>query len=187
MIASRLAELLVRHSSPTLAGIKTGSLFSLSQCFNDDLKEAIVQFNCSSKGKNICLIPVRSDQNRTLLYVYRPSFLKQDFRCAKCRNYLEKLGYPVEKAVACVREYIDRLSKSSEFLHEIGFFLGYPADDVIGFIEHGSKCAKCKSAWLVYSDIAGAKRKSRAYRTCQKIYMANWRQGKSIESLTVAV
>jgi len=51
----------------------------------------------------------------------------------KMQDYLKELGYPVEKAVACVREYIDRLSKSSEFLHEIGFFLGYPADDVIRF------------------------------------------------------
>ncbi|NLI72497.1 MAG: DUF3793 family protein [Bacteroidales bacterium] len=182
-----LNELLIRYSAPTLAGIKTGNLFAVTKRLDKNLKKSIAQFNFQANQKNIRLIPIKCQANRTLLYIYRPKFLEQDFRCKTCKYFLGNLGYPVEKASACLREYISRLSKSHEFLHEIGFFLGYPAEDVIGFIKRGPKEAKCNATWLVYSDVTRAQHTAKTYKTCSKIYYTNWQKGRSIESLTVPI
>ncbi|MGB4610025.1 MAG: DUF3793 family protein [Saccharofermentanales bacterium] len=182
-----LDELLIRYSAPTLAGIKTGNLFAVAKRLDHKLKNSIVQFNSQAKQKNIRLIPIKCLKNRTLLYIYRPKFLEKDFKCKTCRYFLGNLGYPVEKPAACLREYISRLSESHEFLHEIGFFLGYPAEDVVGFMKQGPKEAKYNATWLVYSDVASAQHTAKTYKTCSKIYYTNWQKGKSIEKLTVPI
>lgn len=182
-----LDELLIRYSAPTLAGIKTGNLFAVAKRLDHKLKNSIVQFNSQAKQKNIRLIPIKCLKNRTLLYIYRPKFLEKDFKCKTCRYFLGNLGYPVEKPAACLREYISRLSESHEFLHEIGFFLGYPAEDVVGFMKQGPKKAKYNATWLVYSDVASAQHTAKTYKTCSKIYYTNWQKGKSIEKLTVPI
>ena len=187
MSACCLDELLIRYSAPTLAGIKTGNLFAIKGKLDNKLKESIAQFNSKAKQKNICLIPIKCQGCRTLLYIYRPKLLAQDLKCQKCKCFLRELGYPVDRSSACVREYISRLSESPEFLHEIGFFLGYPADDVIGFIQQGPKQAKCNVTWLVYSDVDRAKNIAKAFRTCSKIYYDNWQNGKSLDDLMVAI
>ncbi len=180
-----LNESLVIHSAPTLAGIKTGNLFAVPQKFDQSLRDSITEFNSKAIKKNLRLVPIKAQTERTLLYVYRPRFLDNDFKCEKCRCFLKDLGYPVPETSACVKEYISRLSESSEFLHEIGFFLGYPSEDVIAFIERGPKEAKCNMGWCVYSDVCCAKRKAEAYRICSKIYYENWSNGKSIDNLIV--
>lgn len=39
----------------------------------------------------------------------------------------------------CVAELIRRVRHEEDFPHEIGLFLGYPSEDVSGFIKHGAK------------------------------------------------
>lgn len=51
-----------------------------------------------------------------------------------------------------------RLHGSEEFPHEIGVFLGYPLNDVLGFIKyHGSNC-KGMGDWKVYGDLGEAQK-----------------------------
>ena len=47
---------------------------------------------------------------------------------------------------------VEKLRKDSEFPHEIGLFLGYPAEDVKGFIENKAASSKCSGCWKVYGD-----------------------------------
>lgn len=50
----------------------------------------------------------------------------------------------------CIRNLRIRINSSKTFPHEIGLFLGYPVEDVKGFIENkGENCVKC-GAWKVY-------------------------------------
>ncbi|MDI9497778.1 MAG: DUF3793 family protein [Bacillota bacterium] len=187
MGACCLDDLLIRHSAPSLAGIKTGNLFTVAGRLDRKLKRSIAGFNVKMKRKHIRLIPIQCQGDRTLLFVYRPTLLEQDLMQESCRCCLCRLGYPVESGAACLREYISRLADSDEFLHEIGFFLGYPPDDVIAFMEQGSREAEYRAAWRAYSNVSEAKKTCQAFRTCRRIYCTNWEKGKSIDQLTVAV
>lgn len=80
-----------------------------------------------------------------------------------------------------------RLDEDMEFPHEIGLFLGYPPEDVCGFIENKAEGYKCIGQWKVYGDEAQAKKNFAMYKKCTQVYCAQFAQGKSIKRLTVAV
>ena len=80
-----------------------------------------------------------------------------------------------------------RLQESGDFPHEIGLFLGYPPEDVRGFIENHAEGYKFVGCWKVYGDEKSAKKQFARYKKCTDVYCSQWANGKSIERLTVAV
>ena len=68
---------------------------------------------------------------------------------------------------------------------EVGLFLGYPSEDVNGFISCGAKGAKCVGTWKVYGDVAAARRTFALYRKCTRIYREAYGRHRSLEKLTV--
>jgi hypothetical protein len=58
--------------------------------------------------------------------------------------------------------------------HAVGLFLGYPLDDVLGFIKHRGYNYKLCGIWKVYGDVEQAKNRFRQYdlcRECMKIIL----------------
>ena len=62
-------ELVVRQCAPTLAGIKTGSLFSCPCDSPEELRQEVRRINRLLAGKGLCLLPLRFDGGRALLYL----------------------------------------------------------------------------------------------------------------------
>ena len=56
------------------------------------------------------------------------------------------------------------MKTSESFPHEIGLFLGYPAEDVQGFIRNCAAKPKLVGAWKVYGDAEVAKKKFASYK-----------------------
>ena len=62
---------------------------------------------------------------------------------------------------------LERRISCGSFPHEIGIFLGYPLDDVLGFIENkGENCLFC-GFWKVYSEPERARRTFEKYVYCR--------------------
>ena len=57
----------------------------------------------------------------------------------------------------------DRVSHGGGFPHEIGFFLGYPLADVLGFLALGGECCRMSGYWKVYGDVEQARAAFRLY------------------------
>lgn len=74
----------------------------------------------------------------------------------------------------------------SEFPHEIGFFLGYPYEDVLGFIENRGQNYLEVGPWKVYANQNQARRTFARYRRCARIYARAYRCGQSLRRLTVS-
>ena len=74
-----------------------------------------------------------------MIYIYRPALLEKDMNVREASEILRGKGYIPEEAGRCVAELACRLrsySDTGEFPHEIGLFLGYPPEDVKGFMNH---------------------------------------------------
>ena len=177
-------EMIVRQCAPTLAGIKTGSLFPCPYESRTQLMDEIRAMNHMLVPKGLCMLPVRCEGGSALLYVYRPGRLQQDLQNDLAQRLLQKAGYSRGGSALCVSQLVQRLRRQEDFPHEIGLFLGYPPGDVCGFME-GRAC-KCIGCWKVYTDEAGAKHKFDQYRKCTRIYRAAWAKGTDIERLAVA-
>lgn len=179
-------EMILRHCAPTLARIKTASLFTCQVKNREELKEALRKYNKKFVKKGLRMLPLRYKDGRALIYVYRPTLLSQDLKHSYARSLLSDLGYIPQSAGLSVTRLIKRLNEVEDFPHEIGLFLGYPAEDVKGFIEDGSRSYKCKGYWKVYSDEEKAQRLFAKYKKCTSVYTSKWAQGRSLDKLIVS-
>ena len=125
-------EILIRQGAPTLAGIKTGSLFPCPCEDREDLLADIRRLNRRLSPKGLCLLPIRFLAGRALLYLYRPAELRRDLRDARVSELLRQAGYEDESCARCVARLACRFRESGEFPHEVGLFLSYPPEDVQG-------------------------------------------------------
>ena len=180
-------EYLIEFCAPTLASIKVGSLFSYAYTSEEDLHRQIRELNqqFGEKGVAVCLLRVRS--GRALTYVYRISQLRMTLERPEIQQFLGTYGYDGLDMDAAIQRMKGRICGSTVFPHEIGIFLGYPLEDVAGFIAHGGKECKCAGCWKVYGDEQQAKKKFRQLKKCRDVYRRLWQQGRSVHQLTVAV
>lgn len=180
-------QMIIEQCSPTLAGLKTANLFPCKYDSKEILWNEIRTFNNILSHKGVRMLPVRVEEHFALIYLYRPKKLELDMENELCAEILKSHGYNGIDVNRCVAELIQRFKSCSEFPHEIGLFLGYPPEDVKGFIEHKDKGCKCVGYWKVYSDEAHAKKCFANYKKCTRIYKEQYAKGKTIERLTVAV
>lgn len=181
-----LEELLVRHCAPTLAGIKTGSLFSCAVTCPEALLEELRCLNRCLSPKDLRLLPLRIRENRALLYLYRRARLKEDLSRTGAGTILKHCGYACATPERCITRLRSRLQGGEDFPHEIGLFLGYPPEDVWGFIQNGGECYKCIGCWKVYGDEEKALRTFTQYRLCTQVYLRRLKWGDTIEQLSAA-
>ena len=179
-------EMLVRHCSPTLAGLKPGSLFSCVCTAPAQLREEICQMNHKLVPKGLRVLPMRWMNGRALIYVYRPRDLATKLQNTAAAGILAKCGYPETRVESCICRLRSRFQKGEEFPHEVGLFLGYPPEDVEGFISQKAQNYKCVGCWKVYGDAEAAQRTFEKYKKCTDVYCSQWEKGISIERLTVA-
>ncbi len=173
-----LTDLLVLHSSPTLAGIKSASLVSLAGL---TAREGFPRSAIEKKG--ISFWALRNNRNTLLLLIYREKDLKRILENDEVRMILKPLGY-----TGGVEECLKRLRE--RFLtgcpHEIGLFLGYPVEDVRGFIENNGQNYKMSGIWKVYGDVGYAESLAEKWAACRKAYESAHKRGVSIEKLCVS-
>ncbi len=178
-------QLLIRLCSPTFAGLKTGNLFSVDikdrEKFNAEVREFNRRFAC----KGIRMIPVKYSKKHVLIYVYRPKMLKRDFANEEVCRVLKEKGYSYSNADRCVAQLVKHLEQDSGFPHEIGLFLGYPVDDVLGFMRSSREGVKYTGVWKVYSNKDAALETFDRYKRCTEIYKKAHNNGVSLDELTV--
>ncbi len=179
-------DMLIKHSSPTLAGLKTGNLFVCPFANDKLMRGCIRQWNHAIVRKGLRALPLRYRNQKALIYVYRISHLSRDFQQAAAQKLLTEKGYFSPHPAVCIIHLINKLALDKEFPHEIGLFLGYPPEDVYGFINNSSYRCKCTGYWKVYGDEALAKNSFRRFKKCTEIYCAQYAKGIPLERLTVA-
>lgn len=144
-----------------------------------------------------------------LVYAHRPSLLECHLGDADVASDLLRLGYPAcaharhgrglrpvaharrvpfasacdeELLRACVERLAERFAEQA-VPHEVGYFLGYPAADVRGFIEHEGREFLCCGCWKVYSDVRGAQYRFARYKRCTRRAQALFAAGASLVDL----
>lgn len=173
-----LSDLLVLHSSPTLAGIKSASLVSLSGL---TARTAFPRRAMEEKGLSFWTI--RNSRNAVLLLVYREKQIRKIMEDDDVQMILGPLGY-AEDVQGCLIRLRERFR--SECPHEIGLFLGYPPCDVRGFIENHGKGFVRSGMWKVYGNAEHAAWLSARWEACRRSYEAAYRRGIGIEKLCVS-
>lgn len=179
-------DIIVKHCSPTLAGMKTGNMFSCSFASADEMRDSVRHWNRLLGRKGLRVLPLKFQDKRALVYVYRISHLSRDLKNDAACRLLRERGYETEIPERCIVRLIRKMEECGEFPHEIGLFLGYPPEDVYGFIKNGAQGCKLTGCWKVYGNEENARMTFAKYKKCTDSYTAQFAKGRSVDRLTVA-
>ncbi len=178
-------ELIVDNCSPTLAGIKTGNLFSVKITEETDIYSEVRELNAELRSRGIRVIPLKKTDEYALIYLYRPGHLQKDLNDPQALEILKEKGYECDSPEHCIVQLIRRLKENKVFPHEIGLFLGYPPSDVACFMDHPCEGVKCCGCWKAYSKPETAKETFGRFEMCTRAYRRMNKQGKSLRQLAV--
>lgn len=136
-----LEKYLVEQCAPTLASLKTGTLFGVFEDDEAELARQVRKWQLELASKGLVLTTLRYRNGRALIYLGRLSQLERDLSLPGAGALLRSCGYETGGAVSVLDKLSERLGADGSFPHEIGLFLGYPLPDVLGFIRYGGKTA----------------------------------------------
>ena len=176
-------QTIAQNCAPTLAGIKTGSMFSAEYKDRKALARELFALNALLAKHGLRAVLLRYMKRRALIYLYRPDALEQDLLDPLAASILRDRGYHASDPRLCLGRLIRQFRQSDSFPHEIGLFLGYPPEDVQGFITNPHAGYQCVGCWKVYGDREKAERIFDRYRQCTKAMCRAAARGKTLEQL----
>ena len=179
-------QTIARYCAPTLAGIKTGSMFSAEYTDQKTLARELFELNTLLTRHGLRILLLRCMKKRALIYLYRPDALEQDLLDPEAAAILREHGYKESDPRLCLGKLIRQFRQSEGFPHEVGLFLGYPPADVRSFIRNPHSGYQCVGCWKVYGDREEAERTFDRYRKCTKVLCREAARGKSLEQLITA-
>ena len=177
---------MIKHSAPALARIKVANLFSYPYLSEYQLQQELVEVNQILDQVHFVAQVLKHGQKRALVYVYEKKQLEKRLNQLEIKTFLENIGYQMNSVEVCLSHLKDRLMSNETFPHEIGFFLGYPYEDVVGFIEHEGKAYLYKGYWKVYSHLEETKELFELYSRYKEDYSLKYEQGQTFERLLLA-
>lgn len=139
------------HGAPVLSGLKVSNLIMIPNQWKDAISWIL-------KDTHLKLYLLYIGEEKSALFMYHPQQLAQYLMQPQTFGMLRKMGYvetSFEGLVTKLAErYTDFRHGKRGFPHEMGLFLGYPTEDVKGFIENKGKNFLYAGYWKVYEDIA---------------------------------
>lgn len=182
-----LEKYLVDYCSPTLASVKTANLFAWMYASKAELLEQLSYWNLLMNPKGVFLYAFRTCDTKALIYVCRKKLLTESLNRPGVPSFLSQYGYQNMEADDAILRLRARFASKDDFPHEIGLFLDYPLDDVIGFIENGGQNYIYSGYWKVYVNENETRALFAKYQKCRDLYARLWQEGRSAFQLTVAV
>lgn len=185
MNAKKLEKGLIEHCAPTLAGMKCASLFNYFHEGEQIVREELEEMNQLLNKKGVYVEVLIWRDKSALVYVYRTAMLEKELKQPGTLELLGKYGYKNGEVDDCLKYLKQRLLRCSCFPHEIGVFLGYPLEDVKGFIENrGENCESC-GLWKVYCNREEKDKLFQKLKKCKEVYQQVFCEGRGLLQMTV--
>lgn len=185
-VARTFEELLVEQCAPTLAGVKPASLFRYRGSQMGEARWLADRWGreLAARGLTLQVLKACSLTGACMIFLYRADWLCQILAEPSNRRFLMEQGYPAGVDIPRLLEQLSRrLCLEQDYPHEIGLLLGYPLEDVVGFMENRGRNFTCCGYWKAYGDPEAARRRFAQYRRCTDVYRERFRQGTGIMEL----
>jgi hypothetical protein len=169
---SELETQVALQCAPLLTGLKMSNLLIVAK---HDRNNVIRLFRETAIS---CFLLYESEDKVTFL-LYLKEKLEQYLEMGKVKKMMAAFGYSGMPLGVILRrisvKYSAHMREKMDFPHEIGLLLGYPTEDVSGFIKNGGKNFLYIGYWIVYSNLA----------ECMKIFAGyDWAREKVIHLIS---
>jgi hypothetical protein len=130
-----------------IAGLKPAALVRLPYGLVGDVRDRGGAELC--RRLNLSVLTLREGATGVLALLYRRKTLARKLGTGAGSRYLRALGYPGGCLEGCL-SFLKKRFGEPAFPHEVGIFLGYPLEDVIGFSGGKPSPYNCRGYWRVY-------------------------------------
>ena len=199
----------VQQCAPVLMGVKPAGMFNvvryhqvgthpcgkpiMAQAAREQIELAVEHADAALRETSVRLRVMAHRKGSSMVFVWGPDLMRAFIGRDPEATMLEVEGYDVNDDEACIDRLQTRVLSfdsrprnpdgTDRFPHEVGFLLGYPLDDVTGFVRTRA-AALARGWWNVYSDVARAQRVFRTYDACVTLADQRLCEGGTLASLS---
>lgn len=163
--------------APVLMNYKISNLLIVEK---EKIKQVVQLFQ---KTKLYCRLLMVSEEKSAFL-VYRKTELVSYLERAEVWALMEAFGYENRQLSKILKEFSRRYTQyvqaDGEFPHEMGLLLGYPVEDVVGFIQNEGENFLYSGYWKVYTNLSEALEHFERYNQAKETAVRMIYEGKDI-------
>lgn len=151
--------------APVITGIKISNLFIVASEDEDAVRTIL-------KKTGIIHYRLLRQEGKSTFLLFRIPELAAYLQDPNVQHILAEHGYSDLSLGGILRmfqyRYETYMNQGEGFPHEMGLLLGYPIEDVRGFIEHRGKNYLYAGYWKVYADVEEKRQLFEAYESAKE-------------------
>ncbi len=146
---------LAMQCAPLITGIKISNLLIIP-AENEKTLRAVLMHT------GICFYRLLKTDDRITFLLFRRNELEAYMNRTEIQGFFKREGY-TDFTIGCILRtfqlrYQAYMIREMAFPHEMGLLLGYPIEDVRGFIDHAGENYLYSGYWKVYQDVEAKKK-----------------------------
>ena len=165
------------YCAPLIAGLKVSNLFIVSANEVEDLSQVL-------RKTGLVFLKLADVNGRVTFLLFRREELREHLADRKVQQILRECGYEDLSFRGILYRFMERYQAYAKgernYPHEIGLLLGYPAEDVEGFILHNGQNYLFAGYWKVYADAPQKQELFRQYEAAEQEVVVLLSQGTGI-------
>ena len=170
-----IQHLIAFHCAPVLAGIKISNLVVTCEKSSGEVSKLL-------DGTEFEVFELSRLRGKVALLIFNREKLLRYLSEATCAEFLMNMGHSSTDVDCVLKELALRYSEyekeNASFPHELGIVLGYPVEDVKGFMTNDGQNYIFSGYWKVYCRAERARAIFRAYDDCVEGMMRALLSGK---------
>lgn len=151
--------------APLITGIKISNLLIVSSADAENVPYVL-------RKTGLAFVRLSQMKNKVMFLLFRRKELGAYLQEMDVQQILQEYGYEDLSFRGIIRifagHYQAYVEKEAGFPHEMGLLLGYPVEDVRGFIVHKGQNFLYSGYWKVYADVAKKQEMFRQYEEAQR-------------------
>lgn len=180
MDLGKIEKQLVFQCAPLIAGLKMSNLFVIQK---DHLRRLCFLLH---KSRIRCRVLYWEKDSLTVL-LYQPAMLSVCLHGQRARMLLRREGYEEMELASVLISFTHRYRQYRmgfrPFPHELGLLLGYPLEDVEGFIKNSGKNSLYTGYWKVYANVPAKRHLFRKYERAREELLERIIHGAKLEQV----
>lgn len=173
----------ILQCAPLIAELKPSNLLIISRENEKKVRRIL-------KGTEVSSVPLVCVKQKVTMLIFRQHMLEQYLSEEKVKYFLTELGHQDKTLPELLREvqirYEAYANGKGVFPHELGLLLGYPVEDVKGYMIHKGRDSLCTGYWQVYENPAEKKSLFRRYEMAKETLIRLCSDGVAIRDLVAA-
>lgn len=163
--------------SLVLSGIKPSNLLIYDNycegCISEEIKNTGTEY-----------MKLYNGEKESVSIIFNREKLEKTLSDEENKEFIKKYGYNFNTVTEVLEKLSERYTAfrngELDFPHEMGLILGYPLEDVSGFIENNGKNYLYSGYWKVYKNAEEKIRLFKIYKDIKKYFVEQIETGKHI-------